>query len=57
MLGAWETVWVCVLLTLFVMGLDAWLAARLANKSSEQLAARQARQKGMQFKQMEEVKQ
>lgn len=57
MLSAWETVWICILLTLLVMGLDAWFAARLAAKSSAQLVARQARQKSMQFRQMEDLKQ
>jgi heme exporter protein D len=57
MLGPWETVWACVLLTLLVMGLDAWQATRLGKRSSEQMLARQARQKSMQFKQMEELTQ
>jgi hypothetical protein len=43
MLDAWQTVWVCVSLSLAILALDAWLAGRNSGvKKSSALAEKRA---------------
>lgn len=43
MLDAWQTVWVCVVLSLLVLALDAWLAGRkVGTEKASALAEKRA---------------
>lgn len=54
-LGAWETVWICLAVTLLAFVIDAGMASRLARRNdSTRLAKKASRQQSMTFKDLEE---
>jgi hypothetical protein len=42
-MSAWETVWLCVILAVLLMGLDCWLAARVGASANHKALLREAR--------------
>lgn len=56
MLGPWETVWLCIGLTLFVLVVDALQAHFSKPDQLGQPNGKQVRQTGMKYTQMEDLK-